>query len=72
MNNYRPGHRRGWPDEQWHKILLDPRDAAPVRLLCSRVIVKDADGRNGIVGCIDHIVGHETFDVTDDRNGTFL
>src|ERR1700716_3872050 len=72
MNNHRPGYRCSWPDEQRHKILLDPREPASIRLLCTCVIVEDADRRNSVVRRIDHIVGHETFDITDDRNGTLL
>src|SRR6266513_4951834 len=72
MDDHRPGYRRGWPDEQRHKVLLDPRDSASVRLFCARVIVEDADGRDRVVRRIDHIVGHETFDIADDRNGAFL
>src|SRR5665213_1681415 len=72
MNDHRPGYCCRWPDKQWRQILLDPRDAAPVRLLRSRVIVEDADGRNGVVRRIDHVVGHKAFDVADDWNGTFL
>ena len=26
----------------------------------------------GIVGCVDHVVGPEALDITDDRNGSFL
>src|ERR1700688_3417981 len=72
MHDYRPGDRRGWPDEQRREILFDPREPASVRLLRSRVVVEDADRRHRVVRRIDHIIGYETFDITDDRNGTLL
>src|SRR3954453_13425488 len=72
MNDDRTGCCCGWTDEQGRKILLDPRERTFVRLLCSCVIVEYADGRHSVVRCIDHIIGYETLDITDDRNGTLL
>jgi hypothetical protein len=72
MNDNRPGYRCGWSNQQGRQILFAPREPASVRLLGAREIVEDADRRHRIVGRIDHIIGHETFDITDDRNGTFL
>src|SRR5260370_29595320 len=72
MHDPRPGDRRGWPDEQRREVLFDPREPASVRLFRSRMVVEDADRRHRVVRRIDHIIGHETFDITDDRNGTLL
>src|SRR6266852_2262081 len=72
MHDHRPGDRRGWPDEQRREVLFDPREPASVRLLRSRMVVEDADRRHRVVRRIDHVIGHETFDITDDRNGTLL
>src|ERR1700682_4587429 len=72
MHDHRAGDRRGWPDEQRREVLFDPREPASVRLLRSRMVVEDADRRHRVVRRIDHIIGHETFDITDDRNGTLL
>src|SRR5712664_1092050 len=72
MHDHRAGHRGGWANEQRRKILLDPGERTPVRLLCSRVIVEDADRRHRVVGCINHIVSDEAFNITDDRNGALL
>src|SRR5258708_11491664 len=35
-------------------------------------VVEDADRRHRVVRRINHIIGHETFDITDDRNGALL
>src|SRR5260221_4688908 len=72
MNDYRPGDRRGWPDQQGCEVPFAPREPASVRLLRSRMVVEDADRRHRIVRRIDHIIGHETFDITDNRNGPLL
>src|ERR1700733_12574573 len=72
MDDHRTGHRGGWADEQGCKVLLDPGEGTPVRLLRSRVIVEEADCRYSVVGCINHIVCHEAFNITDDRNGALL
>src|ERR1700674_2651568 len=72
VHDHRTGHRCGWPSEQGHNILLDPCERASVRLLGSRVIVEDADRCDRIVRCIDHIVGYEAWDITDDWNGALF
>src|SRR5258708_14828081 len=35
-------------------------------------VVEDADRRHRVLRRINHIIGHETFDITDDRNGALL
>src|SRR5258708_12445781 len=72
MNDYRPGDRRGWPDHLGREVPFPPREPASVRFLRSRMVVEDADRRHRIVRRIDHIIGHETFDITDNRNGPLL
>src|SRR6266403_1223817 len=72
MHDYGPGQRRGRPDEQRRKILLDPGQRASVRLLSSRVIVEDADCCHCVVWRIDHVVSPEARDITDDRNGALF
>src|SRR6202047_1651009 len=72
MYDHRTDDRRGRPDERRREVLFDPREPASVRLLRSRMVVEDADRRHRVVRRIDHIIGHETFDITDDRNGTLL
>ena len=47
-------------------------DRPHVQLFGSRVIVEYADRRDGVVWRIDHIVGHETWKITDDRNGALF
>src|SRR4029077_11105940 len=65
-------HCGSWSSQQRTKILLDPGDHAAVCLLRLFIFVEDADRGHSIVGRIDHVVGHETLDVADDRNGAFL
>src|SRR5258708_15236055 len=72
MHDHRSGDRRGWPDEQSREVLFDPREPATVRLLRSRMAVEDADRRHRVVRRIDHIIGHQTLDITDYRNGALL
>src|SRR5450631_3169328 len=72
MHDHRPGDRGGRPDEQRREILFGPCEPASVRLFRSGIIVEDADRRHRVVRRIDHIIGHETFDIADDRNGTLL
>src|ERR1700692_697495 len=72
MDDHRAGPRGGWANEQGCKVLLDPGEGTPVCLLRSRVIVEDADRRYSVVGCINHIVSHEAFNITDDRNRALL
>src|ERR1700735_4293683 len=72
VDDHRTGHRGGWANEQRCKVLLDPGEGTRVCLFSSRVIVEDADRRYGVVGCINHIVSHEAFDIADDRNGALL
>src|ERR1700733_3791272 len=72
MDDHRAGHRGGRANEQGRKILLNPSKCTPVCLLRSRVAAKEANRSHSVVGCINHIVCHETFNVTDDRNGAVL
>src|SRR3954447_9613575 len=72
MHDHRAGHCGSWADEQRRKILLDPGERTPVRLLRTRMIVEDADRSHRVVGCIDNIISHEAFNVTDDRNSAVL
>src|SRR5215212_11818649 len=72
MHDHRAGYCGSWANEQGRKILLDPGERTPVCLLRSRVIVEHADRSHSVIGCIDHILGHEAFNLTDDRNSTFL
>lgn len=41
-------------------------------LLSAGKIVEDADRGNGVVRGIDHVVGHETLDIADDRDRPLL
>ena len=57
------------PTSRGARFCFDPGETnvlppAPAKLL------KTLISRN--VGCIDHIVGHEAFNITDDRNGALL
>src|SRR5882724_776569 len=72
MHDHRAGHRGGWSNQQGAKILFDPGERTPVCLLRACEIVEEADRRHGVVGCIDHVIGHEAFDIADDRNGALL
>jgi len=57
MHDHGAGYRCGRSGEQGRQVLLDPREAASVRLLGTRIIVEDADRRHGVVWCIDYVVG---------------
>src|SRR5882724_5530697 len=72
MHDHRPRDRSGWSGEQRGQVLLDPGDPAPVRLFRAGEIVEDRDCRHRVVRRIDHIIGHEPFDIADDRDRPFL
>src|ERR1700722_2442972 len=72
MDDHRAGHRGGWANEQGREILFDPGKRTPVCLLRSRITVEDTDRSHRVVGSVNHIVSHEAFNITDDRNGAFL
>src|SRR5882724_5262425 len=72
MDDYRAGHRQGRSDQERRKILFGPGKRAPVRLFRACEIVEDADRRHGVIRRIDHVIGHEAFDIADDRDGALL
>src|SRR5216684_1726541 len=72
MHDHRAGHRGGWSNQQRPEILVDPGERTPVGLFRACEIVEDADRRHGVVGRIDYIIGHEAFDIADNRNGALL
>src|SRR5262249_41172409 len=60
------------PDQQRREVLLDPGNRAPVGLLRACKIVEQADRGHRVIAGIDDVIGLETFDVADDRDGAFL
>src|SRR5258705_4499407 len=72
VDDHRTGHGGGRSNQQGAKILFDPGERTPVCLLGACEVVEEADRRYGVVGCIDHIIGHEAFDIADDRNRALL
>jgi hypothetical protein len=72
VHDHRACDRSRRSDQQRRKVLLDPGEHATIGLLGACVIVEDADRGHGVVGRVDHVIGHEAFDIADDRNGAFL
>src|SRR5882757_8235174 len=72
MDDHRARDREHRPDQQRRKTLFAPGQRPPVRLLRPCEIVEDGDRRDGVVGRIDHVIGHEALDIADDRDGAFL
>ncbi|PDT68034.1 hypothetical protein CO683_19975 [Bradyrhizobium ottawaense] len=72
MHDHRPRSRARMARKQRPEILLDPGDRAPVRLLRLLELVEDRDRGHRVVAGIDDVIGAETVDVADDRNGAVL
>ncbi|MEH2688379.1 hypothetical protein DXU04_26170 [Bradyrhizobium diazoefficiens] len=72
MHDHRPRGGARVAGEQRAEILLDPGDRAPVRLLRLLELVEDRDRCDRVVAGIDDVIGAETVDVADDRNGAVL
>lgn len=72
MHDHRPCGRARMPCQQRAEILLDPGDSALVRFLGLLELVEDRDRGDRVVAGIDDVIGAETIDVADDRNGTVL
>src|SRR3954452_10255995 len=72
MHDHRPRRGAGVSGEQRTQMLFDPGDRTPVRLLGLLELVEDGDRGHRVVAGIDHVIGPETVDVADDRNGAVL
>jgi hypothetical protein len=72
VHDYRPGDRCGWSGEQGRQALLDPCECTSVGLFSTPMIFEDADRRHRVIWCIDHVVGFEARDITDDRDRLLL
>jgi hypothetical protein len=65
QHDHRAGDRRRRPDHQRRELLFNPHKPASVPLLRARVIVENSDRRHVVIRRIDHIIGHEAFDIVE-------
>jgi hypothetical protein len=72
VHDYGPGDGCGWSGEQGRQALLDPCECTSVGLFSTPMIFEDADRRHRVIWCIDHVVGFEARDITDDRDRLLL
>jgi hypothetical protein len=72
MHDHRTRDRGCRTGKKRFEILLGPGDRAPVGLFRACKIVEDADRGDGIVGGVNHVIGHKTFDIADDRDRALL